>query len=166
MSVKKCISNNTIIDYHEVGFRMTRDYHFAVSSLNKFSSLPLTPKVNLHDHNIGDVQKSLFETYRWENKDPDLPYKILEGCQDVSLMHDATSHLGKQLNTIMIRVISPDMEIIKVPSLTGEALCTEIIEAVSSIKIKGNAAEKIFEALACQKENEVEDKYIRKSEIN
>ena len=113
--------------------------------------MPLPPKVSLNKHNIVNVHRSLYETYRWENQDSDNPYRLLEKCNDFSMMHDATTHWVKELNTVMLRVISPELDVVKVPfsfksvrALTGEVLCDEIIEAISSIKkVNGNAYMKI-----------------------
>ena len=70
-------------------------------------------------------------------------------------MHDATSYWVKQLNTMMIRVATDGMEVVRVPfsfrnvaSLTGEALYNEIIDTVSAMKkVMNNASETIFAAL-------------------
>ena len=77
-------------------------------------------------------------------------------------MHDSTTHWVKELNTIFIRVVGKDGTISKVPfcfdrvsgSFTGEALCEELIQKTSSVKVlKENAAEKLPDALtALQKE--------------
>ena len=141
MVLTKCVSNLTTIDYHNVGHSMIKDYYRCVSATKEFSKTPLPPKVTLNNHNIVSVHKSLYEAYRFENEDPDNPYRLLEKCSEFGIMHDATTHWVKQLNTVMLRVVTSELDIAKVPfafksvpSLTGEALCAEIIENVSSIK--------------------------------
>ena len=71
-------------------------------------------------------------------------------------MHDAITHWVKELNTIFIRAVGKDGAIFKVPfsfdrvpgSFTGEALCEELIQKISSVKVlKENAAEKLPDAL-------------------
>ena len=89
----KGVSNLTTIEYLEVGHNMTDNYYSAVfQSKKEFSTIPRPPKVILNNHNITDVQKSVYDTYRWENKDPGNPYRLLEECQEFSLLHDAISH--------------------------------------------------------------------------
>ena len=105
------------------------------------------------------IHKATYETYRWENKDEGNPYRFLEGCNDFSIMQDATSYWGKQLNTVMLRVVIEETDIMRVPFsfknvayLTGEVLCYEITDIISSIKkVKGNAFEKISDALKEEK---------------
>ena len=71
-------------------------------------------------------------------------------------MHDAITHWVKELNTIFIRAVGKDGAIFKVPfsfdrvpgSFTGEALCEELIQKISSVKVlKKNEAEKLPDAL-------------------
>ena len=71
-------------------------------------------------------------------------------------MHDASTHWVKKLSTIFIRVVGKDGTIFKmsfsfdrVPGwFTGEALCEELIQKISWVKVlKGNAAEKLLDAL-------------------
>ena len=58
-------------------------------------------------------------------------------------MHDATSYLVKELNTVFIRAVSDDGEVLKVPfpmksvpgSLTGEALCNELMTEIQRLKL-------------------------------
>lgn len=67
----------------------------------------------------------------------------MEKNSTFSLVHDATSHWVKEINTVIIRVVADDGEIFKVPfsmkkvpgSFTGEALCEELIDEISSIKV-------------------------------
>ena len=55
---------------------------------------------------------------------------MLEKCNDYSLIHDATSHWVKEINTIFIRAVFSSGENLQVPfsmkkvpgSFTGEAL--------------------------------------------
>ena len=58
------------------------------------------------------------------------------------MMHDATSHWVKELNTVFMRAIADHGEVSKVPfsmkrvavSFTGEVLCKEMITEISGIK--------------------------------
>ena len=77
------------------------------------------------------------------------------------MMHDATSHWVKELNTVFIRAIADDGEVSKVPfsmkrvpgSFTGEALCKEMITEISGIKaLKDNVFNNI-EAVILRQRN-------------
>ena len=144
---------------------MIKDYYRCVSATKEFSKIPLPPKVTQQPQH--SVHKLLYETYRFENEDSDNPYRLLEKCSEFGIMHDATIHWVKQLNTVMLRVVTSELDVVKVPfsfksvpSLTREALCAEIIENVSSIKkVHGNAFENIIGKLESQDENEVNLKY-------
>ena len=97
--VNKCISHETVLEYHNVAQQMVKDYHSAISrSVEKDIKIPLPPEVTLNDHNITDVHKAIYQTYGWENNDEN-----------------------------MIRAVSSDFDSIKapfsfrnVPSLTGK----------------------------------------------
>ena len=89
-------------------------------------------------------------------KNPNNPYQVLEKCKEFGLVHDATTHWVKELNTIFIRVVGKDGTILNVSlsfdrvpgSFTGEALCEELIQKISSVKVlKENATEKLPHAL-------------------
>ena len=65
-------------------------------------------------------------------------------------MHDASTHWVKELITIFIRVVGKEWTILKVSFsfdrvpgwFTGEALCENLIQKISSVKVlKENAAE-------------------------
>ena len=71
-------------------------------------------------------------------------------------MHNAITHWIEEFNTIFITVVGKDGTIFKVPfsfdrvsgSFTGEALCEELIQKISSVKVlKENAAEKLPDAI-------------------
>ena len=71
-------------------------------------------------------------------------------------MHNATTHWIKKFNTIFRTVVGKDGTIFKVSfsfdrvsgSFTGEALCEELIQKISSVKVLNeNAAEKLPDAL-------------------
>ena len=89
-------------------------------------------------------------------QNPNNPYRVLEKCKEFGLVHDATTHWVKELNTIFIRVVGKDGTIFnmsfifdRVPgSFIGEALCEELILKISSVRVlKENAAEKLPDAL-------------------
>ena len=76
----------------------------------------------------------------------------IEICDDFGLLHDPTTHWVKELNRVFIRVVNEKGEVYKIPfsmkkvsgSFTVEALCTELIKEISSIKkLQGNASETI-----------------------
>ena len=80
----------------------------------------------------------------------------MEKADDFGLLHDATSHWVKELNTVFIRAVSDEGKIYKVPfsmkrvpgSFTGEALSKELLSEISSIKrLKENASESIENAI-------------------
>ena len=74
-------------------------------------------------------------------------------------MHDVTTHWVKELNTIFIKAITDDAEILKVPfsmnrvagSFTGEALYKKVIIEISGIKaLKDNPFNNIETAILPQ----------------
>ena len=85
---------------------------------------------------------------------------MLEKYNDCSLIHNGTSHWVKEINTIVIRDVPSNGEIFKVPlfmkkvsgSFTGEMLCTEMIEQISSIKVlqSKNAVDGIKNSNTCK----------------
>ena len=72
-------------------------------------------------------------------KDTNNHYMVLDKANEFGFLHDATSHWVRELNTIMIRAAREDGKIFKVPfsmnqvpgSLTGEALCSELVNELS-----------------------------------
>ena len=99
------------------------------------------------------------------NMDSNNPYRKLEKSEYYGVIHDATSHWVKQLNTVFIRAVDDDGSIVKVPfsmkqvagSLTGEVLCEEIMKEVSSVKVlKQNATSKIEHALRTEQHGDME----------
>ena len=157
----KCLSNVAVIENYEVGHAMVQDYHKILkNSSEQLSKIPAPPRVKLNNHNIIDIQRSLLETYRTENKDPSNPYHQLENCSDFGLLHDATSHWAKQINTIFLRVVSDNGIIYNVPysmkkvsgGFTGENLCDELATEISCIKkMPDNATRKLPDALKAYK---------------
>ena len=161
IGVNKNLSHAAVLDYHKVGHQMVKDYHATVTRSSKsFSALPCPPYVTLTDKNINQVHKSLYETFRWENTEKDNPYRALEKCNTFSILHDATSYWVQQFNTMFIRVVTDDCEIIPAPfsfrsvqSLTGEALCDEIIDVVSAVKqVDNNAFKRIYDEIKKSKQ--------------
>ena len=90
-------------------------------------------------HNINEGYEALLQTYCKFNMDSNNPYRKLETSEKFGLIHDATLHWVKQLNTAFIRAVEDDGSIVKVPfsmkqvpgSFTGEVLCEEIINVIS-----------------------------------
>ena len=156
-SANKCLSNTAAVENYKLTHEMVNDYHLVLTkSTKELSKVPPPPMVTLNDHNIVKVQKALLETYHNNNKDPDNPYRALEKCSDFGLLHNATSHWYKEINTIFLRVAADDGQILKVPfsakrvpgSFTGEALCQELITEISKIKkVEPNATKQIPPAL-------------------
>ena len=113
------------------------------------ANLPLPITVRLNKHNTNDAYRAHLEWYRDHNMDSDNLYRILEKVKNYGFIHDATTHWVKEINTVFIRAVDDKGNIAKVPfsmkcvpgSLTGEVLCKEIIEEISSVKVlKSNAA--------------------------
>ena len=111
--------------------------------------IPPTPSVRLNKKNIHHVEKAIFETYKISH-DKQNQYQILGDATCWGLLHDATSHYVKEVNSIFIRAVSPDGHVTKIPycmhkvpgSLTGEVLCEELMEQISLTKgVHNNAFE-------------------------
>ena len=77
------------------------------------------------------------------------------------MMHDATSHWVKELNTVFMRAIADDRGVSKVPfsmkrvagSFTGEVLCKEMITEISGIKALEDDAFNNIEAAILRQRN-------------
>ena len=57
----KCLSNAAVIENYQVGHGMARDYYNILKPAR--SNIPPPPRVRVHDHNINDVHKVLFEVH-------------------------------------------------------------------------------------------------------
>ena len=76
---------------------------------------PAVPRVTLNKDNYHEGVHAIVMAYRTHNNLSDYPYRILEKSLCFSVMHDATKYWVKQVNTMILRVISNDGKIVKVP---------------------------------------------------
>ena len=123
---------------------------------NGIVHLPRPITVCLNDHNINDGFKAILKSHQKYNHDTDNAYCTIETANHWGFIHDAPSHWVKEINTVFLRAVDDKGNIFKVSfdmkqvpgSLTGEALCEEIINQISQVKtVKNNAASAISEAL-------------------
>ena len=63
----------------------------------------------------GSLFSLRFRNTEKKNSDEANPYRKLEKCIDCGIMHDATTHWVKEINTVFWWVVSADGEIFKVP---------------------------------------------------
>ena len=88
------------------------------------------------------------------------PYRDREGSSKLGLVHDATSHWLKELNTVFLKPVGRYGTIYKMlyslktvlDSSTGKALCAELAKEIPEIKpLKENAARTILDIITKNK---------------
>lgn len=91
----------------------------------------------------------------------EIPYRDLEGSSKLGLVHDATSHWLKELNTVFLKPVGRYGTIYKMlyslktvlDSSTGKALCAELAKEIPEIKpLKENAARTILDIITKNKQ--------------
>lgn len=89
------------------------------------------------------------------------PYRDLESSSKLGLVHDATSHWLKELNTVFLKPVGRYGTIHKMlyslktvlDSSTGKALCAELAKEIPEIKpLKENAARTILDIITKNKQ--------------
>ena len=102
--VNKMISNNAVIDNYKVSLSCCKELYDLIKSSQAPGTVKLPPPrvVCLNMHNINESNEALLQTYCKFNMDSNNPYGKLERSEYFGLIHDATSHWVKQLNTVFI----------------------------------------------------------------
>ena len=125
---------------------------------NGLVHLPRPIFVCLNDHNINDVFETILKSeiyYQKYNLNTDNTYCAIETANHWSLIHNATSHWVKEVNTVFLKAVDDKGNIFKVPfdikqvpeSLTGEVLFEEVINQISQVTtVKNIVASAISEA--------------------
>ena len=162
VGANKMVSSATVIENYFTSVETQKEQYEYFKSLNTEALrnstviLPQPINVRLNDHNINVGYEAILKAYQKYNLDSDNPYRVIEGVNHWSFIHDATSHRVKELNTVFVRAVDDKGNIHKVPfdmrqvpgSLTGEVLCKEIVGQISNVKkVQGNAASEISETL-------------------
>ena len=153
VGANKMISCATVLESYKASLGTQKNQYEYYKSLNLdgirkgLVNLPQPITVRLNDHNINYGYKAILEAYQKHNTDSGNPYRQLENSNHWSLIHDATSHWVKEINTVFIRAVDATGNIQKVPfemeqvpgSLTGEVLCENIVKQMSNVKkVEGN----------------------------
>lgn len=172
VGANKMLSNKAVLENYYSSVEIKIEQYEFYKSLNQENIrkgtclLPRPVTARLNDHNINDGYEAILKAYRNYNQDTDNPYRVLENTTHWGFIHDATSHWVKELNTVILRAVSPNGSITKVPfsfnqvpgSLTGEVLAEEIMTNISSVKtVKNNAASSISKALVDSSQSENRD---------
>lgn len=152
-SINKNMSNAAAVEQHKRSHHSGKDLRTAIMADYDLKGIAEVPRFTLNSHNITQIQREIYETYRWDNKDEDNPYRKLEKSNTWSLMHDGTTVWVRPINTTFLRVVDHDtLAIHRVPftlrqvpgSFTGEVLCEELIQVISNVKkVKDNAFDQI-----------------------
>ena len=175
-SANKNMSNAAAVEEHKRSHQSAKDLRVALMEQYNLKGIGHIPRFTLNEHNITKIQGEIMQTYRWDDKSIDNPYRKLENCSTYSIMHDGTTVWVLPVNTIFLRVIDPsNLDIYKVPysmkkvpgSFTGEVLCDELISAISSVKkVKDNAFDTIESRLIEKRQKKEETKEQRYKSLN
>ena len=162
VGAKKMISSQAVLENYRNFLDIQKEQYNYYRYLNSRAvrqgtiNLPMPIEVRVNDHNINKGYEALLESYRFSNSDSGNPYRILDQADHWGIVHDATSHWVKQINTVFVRAVSSDGEITPVPfrmkqvagSLTGEVLAEDVMLEICNVKeVKKNAASRIEAAL-------------------
>ena len=144
--VKKQVSNETNLETYDCVMEGIRDYHRVVLPDIKIDNRKLSapPKVQIDRNNIHKPLRAILESFK---EGPDIlnPYNILfkqPSGKIFSLMHDGIQKFSRELNGVMVRTLSEEMDVITVPwklteieggSLNSDKLVDHLIRMIGSI---------------------------------
>ena len=151
--VNKLISSEASLEFYDTVVEGTRDYHSAVLKdvkiNNKVPAPP--PKIAVNKDNIHIPQNALLQSFK-QSGDPKNPHNILTKQRQgrvYSVMHDDIQKFKYELNGVMARTLSKDMDVTIVPlmlqeipggSLNAEKLVEHIINIIAFICPLGSSA--------------------------
>ena len=155
--INKLASNNSSIECHESVMDGIREYHASVLSNVEINNckVALAPKVQLNKNDISEVQSAVLKAFKESNDDKN-PYAMLNKHYGkyYFIMHDSIQKFSQELNGSMIRTVSLDNNVVKVPwslaniergSLNAEKLVKHLTDLLTSTKpVLNNAFSAVF----------------------
>ena len=104
------ISDATTLKFHSSNQNTLRENHHY-----KFQNDPPPPQVKLNSHNFHKAVPVIVAAYRRYDQSTTNPYRQLEKSQYYSLIHNATTYWVKQMNRAILRELTNDGLVVKVP---------------------------------------------------
>lgn len=144
---KKLVSNEATLDIYDTCMNGVRGYHSEVVKKFNFPDgecLPPPPKVAVDRNNIPKVHQALVTSFR-ESEDADNPYHRFANMENdfYSIMHDGIQKFKMELNGVIIRYATSDLDVVNIPwklkeipggSMNADKLVTHLFNIIHSIQ--------------------------------